>query len=84
MKYAESLDALLQSSAVVVIVNPLAELNGVDWSKAKHTKVVDCWRCLDAKAMPRDQYIRLGIGPEAKLSEWVGHKLGHRFSALTE
>lgn len=44
--FASSADDCIRRSQVAIIVNPLAELQHVDWSSVGNRTVVDCWRCL--------------------------------------
>jgi UDPglucose 6-dehydrogenase len=54
------------SSDVTVIALPLPELASLDWSQARATTVIDCWRALDATQSHFAQsYVALGVrGPD--------------------
>ncbi|HUJ77038.1 MAG TPA: UDP binding domain-containing protein, partial [bacterium] len=69
--YASSAEECLRRSRVAVVLNPLQELNLVDWRAAREVTVVDCWRCLPAAAREQvGQYLPLGQGAPAMLEEW--------------
>ncbi len=61
--YAESGDDCIKGAGVVVIVNPLREIDGFDWNKVKGGLVIDCWRCLGPVHKAKlKRYIPLGQG----------------------
>ena len=64
MRVAASAEECLREAALTIVVNPLKELNRLDWSHAQNKIVVDCWRCLDADQRASiGTYIALGQDP---------------------
>jgi len=82
--YAETADACIKQSDVLVIANPLPELAAVDWSLARHATVVDCWRCLPTEASAQaGRYVPLGRGPATDVACWLDKMAGDYFRLLT-
>jgi len=83
--YASSLQDCLQRSDVVVIVNPLREVNAIDWPAFPETTVIDCWRCLPANAADQiEHYVPLGKGPSRDFTGWASQTVGEYFDLLTD
>lgn len=82
--YASTADDCVGRSDVLVITNPLPELAAIDWSRAQHATVVDCWRCLppDASAHAA-HYVPLGCGPAGEVAPWLDKVAGDYFRLLT-
>ncbi|OGG28048.1 hypothetical protein A3A59_02390 [Candidatus Gottesmanbacteria bacterium RIFCSPLOWO2_01_FULL_42_10] len=53
VRYALSGNGCLEMAELVVIINPLPELNQLDWSKVTGTPVLDLWRCLTTQNTTR-------------------------------
>lgn len=82
--YAESGTQCLEESSILVIINPLKELDSINWSKAKDKTVIDCWRCLTL--LQRKQighYIALGHGNDMISTSWETPHLRKRLELLT-
>jgi len=63
VSYANSAEECIQQAEVIVILNPLKELEYIDWSKAETRTVIDCWRCLKSEqASQIENYWPLGQG----------------------
>lgn len=63
VQIAESASDCMRQSSVIVIVNAMPELNGLDWSAVGDRMVVDCWRCLAVDHIAKIQNYRpLGQG----------------------
>jgi nucleotide sugar dehydrogenase len=63
---AGSAEECLRRSGVAVVLHPLADAGGIDWSAGCNTTVVDCWRTLPASAAGLlGRYLALGRGPWA-------------------
>lgn len=63
VRIAESANDCMRESSVIVIVNAMPELNGLDWSAVGDRTVVDCWRCLAVDHTAKIQNYRpLGQG----------------------
>jgi len=61
VSYANSAEVCIQQAEVIVILNPLKELEYIDWSKAGTRTVIDCWRCLNSEqASQIENYWPLG------------------------
>lgn len=74
MRMAASGDACLKEAELTIVVQPLKELNQIDWTYAQSRIVIDCWRCLNAAQRASiGTYIALGQG---SASFW---KLPHQF-----
>jgi hypothetical protein len=85
MTFASSAEDCLGRSDVAVIVNPLRELQAVDWSAARNTVVVDCWRCLVPEAVRIiRKYLPLGKGPDGAVPDWLRRTVGDDFDLLTD
>ncbi len=83
--YASSPQDCLRRSDLVVIVNPLREVQEIDWSAFSETIVIDCWRCLPpASAAQLRHYIPLGQGPDRDFAGWAGQTVGEYFDLLTD
>jgi UDPglucose 6-dehydrogenase len=83
--YASSGDQCLEASQVVVLVNPLKEIERLDWGAVGSRLVIDCWRCLSPVAVAKiANYRPLGSGPETSVVSLAG-KIGlDRLRLLTE
>jgi UDPglucose 6-dehydrogenase len=83
--FAASGEVCLRESQVAVITNPLKELRDIDWSAARSTMVLDCWRCLSPEAIRQiAEYVPLGQGPGGAVSEWLELQVGKDFDLLTD
>lgn len=83
--FATSAEDCLRQARLAVIVNPLKELRGIDWSAAADAMVVDCWRCLPAEITGKlGQYLPLGQGPGTNVESWVQQSIGEDFALLTD
>lgn len=81
--YAETGDACIRQSDVVVIANHLPELASIDWSLARRATVVDCWRCLPPQARAlAGTYLPLGCGPSTDVACWLDRVAGDYFRLL--
>lgn len=84
VEFADSAEDCLHRSRVAIIVNPLKEFNSVDWSAARQTTVVDCWRCLSPEAIGHAaEYVPLGQGPSVAVPAWLEQQIGSDFDLLT-
>ena len=84
LRLAPSAEECLRESNVAVVVNPLQEFAGVDWSAGAASTVVDCWRCLSPDAIARvAAYVPLGHGPSDDVADWIRRKIGDDFEQLT-
>lgn len=65
VRYARSAADCAEQASVVVLVHPLRE--PVDWRRATHLTVIDCWRSLSqADAAQVQHYLPLGRGPAGR------------------
>jgi UDPglucose 6-dehydrogenase len=70
---AGSAEECLRSSRVTVVLHPLADTAGIDWSAGRDATVVDCWRALPPSATGSvGRYVALGRGPEEVGNWWTG------------
>ena len=81
--YAASIEDCLAQSTAVIITNPLPELRGADWSRARGP-VLDCWRCLPSEAIAQiGCYVPLGAAPEGDVAARLREMMGDEFDSLT-
>lgn len=81
--YARSPEECLAQSSVAIVINPMKEFAGVDWSAAAKTRVLDPWRCLSPAAI--DQigiYVPLGQGNDHAVRDWLSGELKERMRLL--
>ncbi len=63
-RHAMTLKDCLTSSEVIILANPIPELDTVDWSIVNNCTVVDCWRALPPeRSKSVREYIALGRTP---------------------
>jgi UDPglucose 6-dehydrogenase len=85
LQFARSAEDCLAASSLAVIVNPLADAEGLNWSAAHRTVVLDCWRSLPASAIACiGSYRPLGRGPQEPISAWLDGHIGERLRILSE
>jgi hypothetical protein len=85
MTLAECAEDCLRQSAIAVIVNPLKEIEQIDWSAAQRTTVIDCWRCLSPEAVAHvERYVPLGKGPTGSVSDWLQQAMITDLDLLTD
>jgi UDPglucose 6-dehydrogenase len=81
--YAVSPEACLRSSKTIVIVNPLKELESIDWSAAAKATVMDPWRCLVPAATAKvGKYVPMGHGNGEAMRTWRADELGEKLRLL--
>jgi UDPglucose 6-dehydrogenase len=84
ISYAETCQACLKLSDLAVIVNPIHDLDALDWSTAREITVVDCWRCLSPETVAQIAvYVPLGVGPNCDVAGWLKRVVGSSFELLT-
>lgn len=72
VSYATSPEECLRASTVSVIVNPMRELEAVDWTSASRATVMDPWRCLSPQAISAiGRYEAMGRGNGMSMAEWL-------------
>jgi len=77
-------ESCLAQSDVVVVTLPLPALASIDWRKARHATVVDCWRTLAPAAQQMaGRYVPLGVGIDEDKSRWIDRVGSTRFDLLT-
>lgn len=80
--FVESGNECLKKASLTVVINPLKELQALDWSNAK--MVIDCWRCLNSDQRKCiEHYIPLGQGEEPDRREWFTACLRSKLELLT-
>ncbi len=80
---ADSLAECLSRSNIVVIVNPLMEVETLRPRQLAGKSVIDCWRCLPAHlASAAEMYVPLGVGPSSATSEPIPEAFAQRLSWL--
>lgn len=81
--YAASPEDCLRASKTVVIVNPLRELESIDWSAAVRSIVMDPWRCLSsASAAKVGKYVAMGHGNGEAMRQWKAKELAEKLRLL--
>jgi UDPglucose 6-dehydrogenase len=81
--YAPSAEACLSQSSVAIIINPMKEFSGTDWSAAAKTRVLDPWRCLNPAAVQKiGTYVALGQGNDRSVRDWLSGDLNERMRLL--
>lgn len=85
MIFATSAEGCLRQSGVAIIVNPLSDIEEIDWTVARKTTVIDCWRCLPERVtMQLQNYVPLGQGPNSDVTAWIEQSIGEYFNLLTD
>ncbi len=85
MTGVSSAEECVRRCKAVIIVNPLPEVIEIDWSQAGEAIVIDCWRCLPARAVAQlHHYVPLGQGPDRDLTTWMQQSVGEYFDLLTD
>jgi len=83
ISYAASAEDCLAQSSVAIVINPMKELAGFDWSAAANTRVLDPWRCLAPTAVEKiGTYVALGQGSDHSVRDWVSGELKERMRLL--
>jgi len=83
ISYAASVEDCLAQSSVAIVINPMKELAGFDWSAAANTRVLDPWRCLAPTAVEKiGTYVALGQGSDHSVRDWVSGELKERMRLL--
>jgi UDPglucose 6-dehydrogenase len=83
--YATGGDGCIGLSQVVVIVNPLRELEQLSWAAVANRTVLDCWRCLSPEAISHlRHYHQLGVGQVADRRTLLDQVDFERFRLLTD
>jgi UDPglucose 6-dehydrogenase len=81
--YAATPEGCLRASKTVVIVNPLRELEAIDWRAASRATVMDPWRCLSAAAADKvGKYVAMGHGNGEAMRQWKAEDLGEKLRLL--
>jgi len=81
--YAATPEECVRSSRVTIIINPMQDLEAIDWSAASGTTVMDPWRCLSDAATSRiGTYVPMGRGNPAINGEWPSADLGAKLRLL--
>ena len=84
IRFVTTAEDCIRQSELAVIVNPLKELQEIDWSVASQTAVIDCWRCLAPEAIRKiHKYIPLGRGRDGVVADWLRRTVGSDFDLLT-
>lgn len=69
--YASTPEACLRSAVVTVIINPMKELEQIDWTVAGDRMVMDPWRCLQPEhAAAIGTYVAMGRG-STSMDAWL-------------
>lgn len=85
MTCVSSAEECVRRCKAVIIVNPLPEVSEIDWSQAGEAIVIDCWRCVPARAVAQlHHYVPLGQGPDRDLTTWMQQSVGEYFDLLTD
>jgi UDPglucose 6-dehydrogenase len=83
ISYARSAEECLSQSAVAIVINPMKEFAGIDWSAAAKTRVLDPWRCLAPAAVQKiGTYVALGQGNDRSVRDWLSGDLKERMRLL--
>jgi UDPglucose 6-dehydrogenase len=83
ISYARSAEECLSQSAVAIVINPMKEFAGIDWSAAAKTRVLDPWRCLFPAAVQKiGTYVALGQGNDRSVRDWLSGDLKERMRLL--
>jgi UDPglucose 6-dehydrogenase len=83
ISYARSAEECLSQSAVAIVINPMREFAGIDWSAAAKTRVLDPWRCLAPAAVQKiGTYVALGQGNDRSVRDWLSGDLKERMRLL--
>lgn len=81
--YAPSAEQCLSQSSVAIVINPMKDFAGIDWSAAAKTRVLDPWRCLSPSAVQKiGTYVALGQGSDRSVREWLSGDLKERMRLL--
>ncbi len=81
--YATTPEACLRSSKTVIVINPMRELESVDWSAAASTTVMDPWRCLSPEAIGKvGKYVAMGRGNGEAMRLWRADELREKLRLL--
>ncbi|MBV8600150.1 MAG: hypothetical protein JO359_01160, partial [Candidatus Eremiobacteraeota bacterium] len=81
--YASVPEECLRASKAVVIVNPMRELEAIDWSSASATTVLDPWRCLSPEAVSKiGKYVAMGRGNGGAVKEWRSEEFASKLGLL--
>ncbi len=72
IQYSPSAEQCLRSASVTMIINPMRELAGIDWSAASGGTVLDPWRCLKAAQVSQiGNYVPMGRGNGVAMDQWL-------------
>ena len=69
---------------VAIVINPMKEFAGIDWSAAAKTRVLDPWRCLCPGGSARDWHLRGAWSRQNDRSvrDWLSGELKERMRLL--
>jgi len=82
VRFASGGGECVKEADVVVLINPLKELETIDWALAQDKMVVDCWRCLSpAQRKQIGRYVPLGQSEDQK--PWFMDGLRSKLELLT-
>jgi UDPglucose 6-dehydrogenase len=83
--FAETAEDCVRASSLTVIAIPLPELEQIDWSAARATTLLDCWRCAPGEATAEAaRYVALGCGPEIDVATWLEDTAGDHYRLLAD
>jgi hypothetical protein len=83
ISYAETAEECLRSAGVTIVINPMDELERIDWRAASASVVMDPWRCLPQDAIALiGTYVAMGRGNGVRMNEWLAAGTGDGFRLL--
>lgn len=81
--YVGNAEACLRASKVAIVINPMKELDSIDWSAGRDTIVMDPWRCMAAVSIAKvKKYVPMGRGNGEAMHAWFGDDLSERLRVL--
>jgi UDPglucose 6-dehydrogenase len=81
--YATSAEDCLRTSKTVIVINPMRELQTLEWSAASHATVLDPWRCLSPEAVASvGKYVAMGRGNGEAMRAWLADDFGEKLRLL--
>ncbi len=85
IKIHDSIKGCIEKTKVIILANPLKEINLLNWAEIKDPFVIDCWRYLSKSNKKHiSKYFGLGLNPDEDVQKWILENLGNKYNQLTK